>query len=663
MAQLEVGIGADPSGLQKGIKTAVSAIDVLKKRNEELQISLKKNVTNSVQVSASIAKIQKQFKDGAISSKSFQSQLSQLSTTEFKLSNENKSLSASLSQVNKQTNQLGGSSGMGKLTKGAANGSSAMTAFSRTIQDAPFGIMGVSNNITNLTEQFGYLKARTGSAGGALKAMLKDLTGFGGITLAISVVTSLLLIFGDKLFKTKDKAKALKEEQEKLTNSLNDYVDGLEAVQQAGLKGAKSAQKEAISLRLLKTQAENTNLSIKDRISAVDELQKMYPSYLGNVSKEKILNGEVASTFDTLTISILKRAKATAALNLIVQNSEKLLILESQQAAKNDEIKKKGIELQNANTLAQLRAGNEREGLNFSVSRAIDLQSDYNKLVKEGTKLEGQIQSIELTNIDLEKAVSALGGIVPLDFSLNLGKNKKAISLLDLAEVVPADMSVYAGIILSDLRKLADNFDIALEGKGLDWEAAYNASKQLEKQAEVEANLLAFNESVLDIMSQGTFDALSGFGDAIGNAIGSGGNILEAAGNALLGTLGGIMVKYGKLILAFGLASEALKAAMANPFGGGIAAVVAGIALIAIGSAISSFASGTSSGSSSGVASSGGSGSGNSQMTSNNGFSGGNSNNSGGTVIFEIAGTKLIGVLSNTLSRNKNLGGTLSIST
>ena len=63
------------------------------------------------------------------------------------------------------------------------------------------------------------------------------------------------------------------------------------------------------------------------------------------------------------------------------------------------------------------------------------------------------------------------------------------------------------------------------------------------------------------------------------------------------------------------------------------------------------------------MASSGGSGSGNSQMTSNNGFSGGNSNNSGGTVIFEIAGTKLIGVLSNTLSRNKNLGGTLSIST
>lgn len=660
MAQLEVGIGADPSGLQKGIKTAVSAIDVLKKRNEELQISLKKNVTNSVQVSASIEKIQKQFKDGAISSKSFQSQLSQLSTTEFKLSNENKSLSASLSQVNKQTNQLGGSSGMGKLTKGAANGSSAMTAFSRTIQDAPFGIMGVSNNITNLTEQFGYLKARTGSAGGALKAMLKDLTGFGGITLAISVVTSLLLVFGDKLFKTKDKAKALKEEQEKLTNSLNDYVDGLEAVQQAGLKGAKSAQKEAISLRLLRTQAEDTNLSMKDRISAVDELQKMYPSYLGNVSKEKILNGEVAKTFDILTISILKRAKATAALNLIVQNSEKLLILESQQAAE----KQKLIDLEKKHIEAI--AENKTSAGSYYKMLVNDARDAVNEQKKILNSLSGDIQNIELSNIDLEKAVSDFGGVVPLDFSLNLGKNKKAISLLDLAEVVPADMSVYADIILSDLRKLADNFDIALEGKGIDWEAAYNAIKQLEKQAEVEANLMAFNESMNNIITNSLIGTLGQIGTAFGEALATGGNVLSAIGQTLIQGLAGFLGKMGDLLIEYGtLAVIKGKLDVAIALGGpiaisaGFAAIAIGVALKAVSGAMGSLASGGSSG----VASSGGSGSGNSQMTSNNGFSGGNSNNSGGTVIFEIAGTKLIGVLSNTLSRNKNLGGTLSIST
>ena len=145
-------------------------------------------------------------------------------------------------------------------------------------------------------------------------------------------------------------------------------------------------------------------------------------------------------------------------------------------------------------------------------------------------------------------------------------------------------------------------------------------------------------------------------------------DVLEAAGNALLSSLGGIMVHYGKLILAFGLASEALKTAMQNPFGGGIAAIVAGIALIAIGSAISSFASSTaSSGGSGGSSSSSGGGgsysapnigSGYSAPSSSGGYSG---SSNGGTVVFEIAGQKLVGVLSNTLSRNRNLGGTLTI--
>ena len=579
----------------------------------------------SVEISAKIDKLQKELA---------------------KAKGEFKSLESSAAKTNSKLGKSSSSSakGVNKLTKSTANGASAMTAFSRTVQDAPFGIMGVSNNITNLTEQFGYLKNKTGSAKGALGAMIKDLKGFGGITLLISLATSALLVFGDKIFKTKNKAKILREEQEKLTQSLDDYVNGLDSVSRANIKGEKSAQKELITLGLLKTQIEDTTLSTNKRKGAIEALRKKYPDYLKNMSDEKILNGGLSTTYDTLTTSILKRAKATAATNMIVKNSGKLIVLESQLLAKQNEIANQKIELTKKDTAANRQR--KSAGLAGEIEK-------LNKLRKEENELIGQKTNLELTNIDLEASVGATGGIAKAIMP-DAGDLKKVF--VELKKGYKEGKEDFQELVSTDPLEI----DANAEWEFIDWEAYYNLKGFEEKKNELLTKLKEFNESANNIISGSISQTFSNLGSSIGEALASGGNVLSAVGGTIiqglsnfLSQMGGMLVKYGTLAILKGKLDLAILAGGPLAIGAGIAAVAVGVALSAAGAAIGSFSSNGGKGSASN----------NTGTYSPSSTSSGGGSSSGGmqNVVFEIQGTKLVGVLSNTLKRNRSLGGSLSL--
>ena len=89
--------------------------------------------------------------------------------------------------------------GIGKMGKSTANATPALQEFSRVIQDAPFGIMGVGNNIQQLTANFGHLSKSAGGSKAALKAMIGALAGPGGVLLAVSAVTTILTSYGDEI--------------------------------------------------------------------------------------------------------------------------------------------------------------------------------------------------------------------------------------------------------------------------------------------------------------------------------------------------------------------------------------------------------------------------------------------------------------------------------
>lgn len=96
--------------------------------------------------------------------------------------------------VSKTTQSLSG------LKTGSNQAGQALSNLGRIAQDAPFGFIGISNNINPLLESFQRLKAETGSTGTALKSLGSSLLGAGGIGIAVSVISGLLVVFGDKLF-------------------------------------------------------------------------------------------------------------------------------------------------------------------------------------------------------------------------------------------------------------------------------------------------------------------------------------------------------------------------------------------------------------------------------------------------------------------------------
>lgn len=139
---------------------------------------------------------------------------------------------------------------------------------------------------------------------------------------ALTVGVTLLTVYGKdivewvkELINGKEAVDALKEAQKQLNETQ--------------LEGSKNAQSELLKLRLLRKEAEDTTKPIEQRKKAVSELQRLYPDYLGNIDKEKILTGQVAGMYKTLANDILSAAKARATFDKLVETAKRQVDLEA----------------------------------------------------------------------------------------------------------------------------------------------------------------------------------------------------------------------------------------------------------------------------------------------------------------------------------------------
>jgi hypothetical protein len=176
-------------------------------------------------------------------------------------------------------------------------------------------------------------------------------------------------------------------------------------------------------------------------------------------------------------------------------------------------------------------------------NRRLDIYSSFN--TSESQKIKNDIEQTSDALIKLQALFS---------------KAAPSLAILDAGKFIETQQQIDE--LIAKLAKL-----------GIAFTTATNAETSA-------ANLKAFNDSVSKILQEGTISAISSTLMAVGEAIAVSGNAADAAGAALLNTIANIAQQLGELAIGVGLGIEAIKASFKNF--GGIGAILAGVALLAL---------------------------------------------------------------------------------
>ena len=188
-------------------------------------------------------------------------------TLKITITADNKDAVNNINQTITATNNLGNAFRQIPQTSGAAT--NALTNLSRVAQDAPYGFIGIANNLNPLLESFQRLQKEAGGTGAALKSMAQGLMGPAGIGLALGAVSSLIVAFGPKIANFIKGVGEAEAAEKKFAESLD--------------KAKASASESGLKLLAYINLAEDATLADDKRANAlkfvVSELSKVNKSY------------------------------------------------------------------------------------------------------------------------------------------------------------------------------------------------------------------------------------------------------------------------------------------------------------------------------------------------------------------------------------------------
>jgi hypothetical protein len=496
---------------------------------------------------------------------------------------------------------------LSKLPRSSNAAMLSLTNLGRVAQDAPFGFLGIANNLNPLLESFQRLKQESGSTGGALKSLAGSLMGAGGVGLALSVVSSLLIVFGDKLFGTKEASKASEEALKSLTQTLSTVKDGVKALSdelqfanQVGginvkIRGQGDLQdlteqsvaqaQQTVNLQgqrdKLKAIGEeitkNTELNKEDRIAA----EEKYASEL------KALDSEIVSSQQAQ--SLLYRRIAFQRIE-----DDKEAKLKSIDALKKyiDDAKKLASELEKIGFIQPEFSFFDSQGTTLKKAQKVfrdfasrNLKIDKNFFKIEPTFSEPRPEQVQEALGPIEDGIrSGVISIPPIPVEVNISPEMAAnAELLRDPGFIKAFKDIGRALPAIDLEAPPSfNYSVMLDSLRKFFGAAKNTTKE---EMEALANEFAKGmESINKAIGSLQIEALAGVGEALGTAL-AGGD-LGSIFSGFVETLASAVQAIGKQFIALGTVAVAAKKSLATLFANPFATIGVGVALVAVGSAL-----------------------------------------------------------------------------
>lgn len=488
-------------------------------------------------------------------------------------------LQRSISGLEKQIGSLSGQMS-GRLSSASGQATTTLTNLNRVVSDAPYGFIGIANNINPLVESFGRLKAETGSIGGALNALVSSLSGPGGLGIAFAAITSAITFAqmgfsawtrgskeaGNNTDDFKGRLAELTKELNYTTQALDDFVAKADTASKINDINIQARFSDKTEQGVLTRQSKFITIS-EELVKATEQRGKAYENFT-NISRAAFKSEDEYNQASEAALKIY---------NDLIKKENDLIDARQEQAAAN-----------RLATIEDQRAADEAaKAAAKKIKAAEDAKDSIKKtLAKLREDLKDQV-NIEIAfpnESTLSERINLIKGtITKLISQFNVDpKNQMIIDLkLEMAQL-QMQLRRENVEVVALIKPSEDNKNIPDFAKKLRESSSFKSVQTFFENANKTA--LEQGAALNNILQSTATDIAINFGETLGAALAGTASIGDFF-TGLLAQVGKGMQAFGKAMIQFAIKVEAIKKwAIANP----ALAIAGGIALIALGALLAS---------------------------------------------------------------------------